>query len=286
MKCPECQTENPEAKRFCRDCGAELPLVCPQCNAEILPDDKFCGDCGHTLAKTPGEEPSSTFEGERKHATVLFSDLSGYTALTEKIDPEEVKEIMSRIFGEIALVVEEYEGVVERFFGEIRGVRFRDSDGDGIREGDPGLASLTMYLDLNDNDLLDAQEPTTLTMSDDPLTIGIDETGVVYIADTWNRRIQALSSDGIFRHQWGVPAWGSDNPDEKPFLSLGAGLVFASDPVNRRVLAFIPDGTFQWALSGTDSGLSLTFPGGLAVADGILYVADTYSNQILGFSLP
>ncbi|MFN2110494.1 MAG: hypothetical protein ACK2UI_12580, partial [Anaerolineae bacterium] len=88
------------------------------------------------------------------------------------------------------------------------------------------------------------------------------------------------------RHLWGVPAWGSDNPDEKPFLGLGAGLVYASDPVNRRVLAFTPDGTFQWALSGADSGLGLTFPGGLAVADGVLYLADTYSSQILGFSLP
>ena len=121
---------------------------------------------------------------------------------------------------------------------------------------------------------------------DEPVGIVIDETGLVYIADTWNRRIQVLSSDGIFRHLWGVPAWGSDNPDEKPFLGLGAGLLYASDPVNRRVLTFTPDGTFQWALSGADSGLGFTFPGGLAVADDVLYVADTYSSQILGFSLP
>ena len=121
---------------------------------------------------------------------------------------------------------------------------------------------------------------------DEPVGIAIDEMGVVYIADTWNRRIQALSSDGIFQHLWDVPAWGSDNPDEKPFLALGAGLIFAGDPVNRRVLAFAPDGAFRWALSSTDSGLALTFPGGFAVADGVLYVADTYSSQILGFSLP
>jgi len=121
---------------------------------------------------------------------------------------------------------------------------------------------------------------------DEPVGVGIDETGLVYIADTWNRRIQVLSGDGIFRHLWDVPAWGSDNPDEKPFLTLGAGLVFVSDPANRRVLAFTPDGTFQWALTGADSGPALTFPGGLVVADGVLYVADTYSGQILGFRLP
>jgi class 3 adenylate cyclase/tetratricopeptide (TPR) repeat protein len=57
-------------------------------------------------------------EGERKQVTVLFSDLSGYTALTEKLDPEELKEIMSRIFGEIAQVVTKYEGFIEKFVGD------------------------------------------------------------------------------------------------------------------------------------------------------------------------
>ncbi len=121
---------------------------------------------------------------------------------------------------------------------------------------------------------------------DEPVGIAIDETGAVYIADTWNHRVQALNAAGLFQYLWGVPTWGSDNPDEKPFITLGAGLVFVDDPVNRRVLAFTPDGAFRWALTGTDSGQAFTFPGGLDVADGVLYVADTYSSQILGFSLP
>ena len=37
--------------------------------------------------------------------TVLFSDLTGYTAMSEKLDPEEVKEITSQIFGEISKIV-------------------------------------------------------------------------------------------------------------------------------------------------------------------------------------
>ena len=48
----------------------------------------------------------------------MFSDLSGYTAMSEKLDPEEVKEIMSRIFGEIAQVVTKYEGFIEKFIGD------------------------------------------------------------------------------------------------------------------------------------------------------------------------
>ncbi len=50
--------------------------------------------------------------------TVLFSDLTGYTAMTERLDPEEVNDIMGRIFGEIAQVVAKYEGFIERFLGD------------------------------------------------------------------------------------------------------------------------------------------------------------------------
>jgi predicted ATPase/class 3 adenylate cyclase len=115
MKCPECQTENPETRKFCSQCGAKLSLVCPQCDFENLPDDRFCGGCGQSLEAT---EKVPTAESERKQVTVLFSDLSGYTALSEKLDPEDVREIMSRIFGEIAQVVARYEGFVEKFIGD------------------------------------------------------------------------------------------------------------------------------------------------------------------------
>ena len=52
MKCPKCQSENPETKKFCRKCGTKLSHTCPQCGAEILPDDMFCGECGFDLSKS------------------------------------------------------------------------------------------------------------------------------------------------------------------------------------------------------------------------------------------
>jgi class 3 adenylate cyclase len=94
MECPECQFVNPE-------------------------DFKFCGRCGHRFGESSEIERTVTeTEGERKHVTVLFSDLSGYTAMCERLDPEEGKEIMSRIFGDIAQVVTKYEGFVEKFIGD------------------------------------------------------------------------------------------------------------------------------------------------------------------------
>jgi class 3 adenylate cyclase/tetratricopeptide (TPR) repeat protein len=89
-------------------------------------DSIFCDKCGHNLIAAPAEKhdlhkispPLSISDSERKYVTVLFSDMSGYTAMTEKLDPEEVKEIMDRIFGKISQVVVKYEGFIEKFVGD------------------------------------------------------------------------------------------------------------------------------------------------------------------------
>jgi class 3 adenylate cyclase/tetratricopeptide (TPR) repeat protein len=119
MKCPKCQFENPAGKKFCGECGARLEVLCPRCQSLNPPQFKFCGDCGSKL-EAPAETTRSISptDSERKHVTVLFSDISGYTAMTEKLDPEEVKEIMGRVFGEISQVVARYEGFIEKFIGD------------------------------------------------------------------------------------------------------------------------------------------------------------------------
>jgi class 3 adenylate cyclase/tetratricopeptide (TPR) repeat protein len=124
MKCPKCQTENPDTQKFCGECGAKLELVCPQCGNANPPNYKFCGECGQQLNGEVGKEAAEAdkkvaeVEGERKYVTVLFSDLSGYTAMSEKMDPEEVKELMNRIFGRITEVVHHYNGFIEKFVGD------------------------------------------------------------------------------------------------------------------------------------------------------------------------
>jgi class 3 adenylate cyclase/tetratricopeptide (TPR) repeat protein len=139
VQCPKCQFENREGLKFCEECGAKFELECPACKANIPLGRKFCGECGYNLSKStaavflkeneydtqiselPTEETIPTripADGERKHVTVLFSDLTGYTAMSEKLDPEEVKEITSRIFGEISKIVANYDGFVEKYAGD------------------------------------------------------------------------------------------------------------------------------------------------------------------------
>ena len=49
MKCPKCQIENPEAKKFCHKWSTKLSLLCLQCDSEYLSGDEFCGKCGHQI---------------------------------------------------------------------------------------------------------------------------------------------------------------------------------------------------------------------------------------------
>ena len=60
----------------------------------------------------------ATLEGERKQVTVLFSDVSGFTAMSEKLDPEDVRAIMDRVFELILNEVHRYEGTVNQFLGD------------------------------------------------------------------------------------------------------------------------------------------------------------------------
>ena len=101
MKCRKCQFENPAGMKFCGECGTTL----------------------HFTGTGPEPKPEQTItrltpEPERKHVTALFSDLTGYTAMTEKLDPEQVKEITGRIFTGVKQIVSKYEGFIERVMGD------------------------------------------------------------------------------------------------------------------------------------------------------------------------
>jgi len=119
MKCPKCQCDNRERAKFCLECGEKLEIDCPQCGKSFPLTAKFCDECGKKLAEVVvAEKVVPASEGERKHITVLFSDLSGYTAMSERLDPEEVKDITSRIFADISQIIGKFDGFVEKFIGD------------------------------------------------------------------------------------------------------------------------------------------------------------------------
>jgi class 3 adenylate cyclase/tetratricopeptide (TPR) repeat protein len=145
MKCPKCQFDNPDDKKFCRECGVKLLLACPQCAAEILPSDKFCGECGHKLSIPLEARPKELsfdekldkiqqylpkglaekilsqkdrIEGERRQVTVMFCDMEGFTQLAERIGPEKAYNTMDQIYEILIHKVHDYEGTVNEFTGD------------------------------------------------------------------------------------------------------------------------------------------------------------------------
>ncbi len=145
MKCPKCQTENPENLKFCGECGAKLEKICPHCNSSNPLQFKFCGECGHDLGVPSKPIPrelsfeeklakiqrylpkdltekilaqKDKIEGERKQVTVMFCDMEGFTALTEKLGSEQMYSIMDEVYEVLIHKVHDYEGTVNELTGD------------------------------------------------------------------------------------------------------------------------------------------------------------------------
>ncbi len=88
-------------------CGAQLPGKEP--GAVKDRDDRPPGS-------TPA--PGAQAPDERRTATVLFADLSGYTAIAENLDPESVKRLLERILTRLGEEVRAYGGYVDKFIGD------------------------------------------------------------------------------------------------------------------------------------------------------------------------
>jgi predicted ATPase/class 3 adenylate cyclase/regulation of enolase protein 1 (concanavalin A-like superfamily) len=70
------------------------------------------------LAALASPTPAPELHGERKLVTVMFADISGFTALSETLDPEAVRDLMNACFEALVPVVEKYGGTVDKFIGD------------------------------------------------------------------------------------------------------------------------------------------------------------------------
>jgi DNA-binding beta-propeller fold protein YncE len=122
----------------------------------------------------------------------------------------------------------------------------------------------------------------------EPWGVAVDSKGLVYVADTWNFRIQKFSADGKF-----LAAWGSYTNEGTGYQFYGPrGIaidsqdrVFVADTGNKRITVFDSEGNFLMEIGqpGFDYG-QFDEPVGLGIGpDGRLYVADTWNRRIQVF---
>lgn len=129
MKCTKCQFESPSNFKFCGQCGAGLEQACTKCGIVNPLNFKFCGNCGtstntNKISQTSSKPATAELilnpetEAERRHLTIMFCDLVGSTALSTRLDPEDLRYIVTEYQKVCQKVVARFEGHVAQYLGD------------------------------------------------------------------------------------------------------------------------------------------------------------------------
>jgi uncharacterized protein (TIGR03663 family) len=123
----------------------------------------------------------------------------------------------------------------------------------------------------------------------EPWGIAVAGDGRVYVADTWNHRVQAFDSDGLFLTSWGTYGLTTDATTlfygPRDVTVDASGQVFVTDTGNKRIMVFDQDGNYldQWGSEGLLPGTFSEPVGITTAADGTVYVADTWNQRVQTF---
>ncbi|MBA4376076.1 MAG: hypothetical protein C0401_07895 [Anaerolinea sp.] len=122
----------------------------------------------------------------------------------------------------------------------------------------------------------------------EPWGIAVGPDGSVYVADTWNYRIQKFTASGKYITMWGAPGT-ADSPTTfwgpRGIVVDKSGHVFITDTGNNRVVIFDEQGNYlnQFGINGINAG-EFDEPVGLAIdGEGNLYVVDTWNQRVQVF---
>ena len=201
MRCLQCGSDNREGAKFCNECATPLPLHCSSCGTENRPGAKFCNECATLLIVPPraSQTPTLTLqtphpsipEAERRQLTVMFCDLVGSTMLSERLDPEELREVVRAYQATCATVIGRFDGYIAQYLGDGLLVYFgyplahEDDAARAVRTGLSIIAALR-------------ESPVLTTQLSIPLQVRIGiHTGLVVVGEigTGGRREQLALGD-------------------------------------------------------------------------------------------
>src|SRR5918995_3205908 len=116
--CASCGGVNPEGTKFCGHCGspaADGPAKTDSGERDVAEALRsfVAGPVAERLIEAGGEIPE-----ERRLITALFADVSGFTPLADRLDPEQLLEVIDPVIAGLSSIVGRYEGYVEKFAGD------------------------------------------------------------------------------------------------------------------------------------------------------------------------
>ena len=147
-------------------------MTCVACGAAWPAEMRFCGSCGAALAAP------APVAGVRKTVTAVFCDVTGSTALGQRLDPEALRGLMEAHFATVSAALVRHGGTVEKFVGDavmaVFGVPVAHED-DALRACRAALEVLSAVADVDRG--VDAAQPVPLEVR-----VGV-ETGEVVVGD-------------------------------------------------------------------------------------------------------
>jgi class 3 adenylate cyclase/tetratricopeptide (TPR) repeat protein len=226
MRCPNCQTINPANAKFCLECGNRL-IVCPNCGTVNLPIAKFCIECGTPLrprgestvplpqvsgtgsstsnrgntSNTTGNRNGTTQSEillpseERRVVTVMFADITGSTPLADRLDPEDMRAILTGYFNLMTEQIRKHGGTVEKYIGDavmaIFGVPITHEDDPdrAVRAALDMQTALTRF-----NEQRQAQDPEATRLQ---MRIGINTGEVAIPSNVQQRQDFLITGDAV-----------------------------------------------------------------------------------------
>ena len=126
--CSSCNNDIPGDSRFCPQCGMAQALTCAACGHANAPGSRFCSQCGISLGQAAPTaqpvavtapqtaSPRAAASAERRQITVMFC--VGSTALSTRLDPEDLREVIAAYHKSVTQVVTGFGGYVAKYMGD------------------------------------------------------------------------------------------------------------------------------------------------------------------------
>jgi adenylate cyclase len=116
MNCGGCGLEASPAFAFCPGCGRRLSA--PPA-ASVAPPGPSADPTSRAISPTATPPaPAAGREADRRQVTIVFADLTGFTSIAERLDPEDVRAFQNALFERFARSIERFDGFVEKFVGD------------------------------------------------------------------------------------------------------------------------------------------------------------------------